>query len=153
MSIEDDIAFLDQVPTLGLLGLDALRILAIGAEERELRTGEVLFKAGDVSDGGYIVHHGQLLLAMPADEPRAADMTVGRHALVGEFALLAQTRRPVTATALEPTLLLRISRSLFVKMLEGFPETAVRLRDYLMARTDRAGRDVYAVRTMLDPKI
>ena len=34
MSIEDDIAFLERVPTLRLLGRTALRILAIGAESR-----------------------------------------------------------------------------------------------------------------------
>jgi len=150
MTIEDDIAFLEQVPTLGLLGRDALRILAIGAEERELRQGEVLFTAGDASDGAYIVQRGRLLLSATGEVP-GGEMTVGRHALVGEHALLTETRRPVTATALEPALLLRISRSLFRKMLEGFPETAVRLRDYLAARTERAGRDLYAVRMMIDP--
>ena len=43
MSIEDDIAFLERVPTLALLGRDALRILAIGAESRYLHDGNVLF--------------------------------------------------------------------------------------------------------------
>ena len=34
MTIEDDIAFLERIPSLRLLGRDALRILAIGAESR-----------------------------------------------------------------------------------------------------------------------
>ena len=34
MSIEDDIAFIERVPTLRMLGRTALRILAIGAESR-----------------------------------------------------------------------------------------------------------------------
>ena len=34
MTIEDDIAFFERVPTLSLLGRAALRILAIGAESR-----------------------------------------------------------------------------------------------------------------------
>ena len=49
MAIDDDIAFLERVPTLGLLGRPALRILAIGAETRRLDGGEVLFNAGDES--------------------------------------------------------------------------------------------------------
>ena len=55
MSIEDDIAFLERVPTLALLGRDALRILAIGAESRYLHDGNVLFSQGEAADAGYVV--------------------------------------------------------------------------------------------------
>jgi hypothetical protein len=34
MGIEDDIAVLERVPTFSVLGRDALRILAFGAENR-----------------------------------------------------------------------------------------------------------------------
>ena len=53
MTIEDDISFFERVPTLSLLGRQALRILAIGAETRYIHGGEVLFNAGDEADGGY----------------------------------------------------------------------------------------------------
>src|SRR5262249_40848807 len=42
MTIEDDIAFFERVPTLSILGRQALRILAIGAETRYIHGGEVL---------------------------------------------------------------------------------------------------------------
>ena len=35
MSIEDDVALLERVPTLRLLGMDSLRTLAIGSEVRD----------------------------------------------------------------------------------------------------------------------
>jgi len=47
VSIEDDIVFIERVPTLRTLGHDALRILAIGAESRYVHKGEVLFLAGE----------------------------------------------------------------------------------------------------------
>jgi len=50
MSIEDDIAFFQQVPTLGNLDRDALRILAIGAESLYVHSGAVLFHAGEQAD-------------------------------------------------------------------------------------------------------
>ncbi len=62
MSIEDDIVFFERVPTLRLLGRDALRILAIGAESRYVHEGEVLFSAGDVADCGYVVQEGSFRL-------------------------------------------------------------------------------------------
>ena len=53
MSIEDDVALLERVPTLRLLGTAALRMLAIGSEQRNFARGDVLFNAGDEADAGY----------------------------------------------------------------------------------------------------
>jgi len=100
MSIEDDIAFLERVPTLGLLGRDALRILAIGAESRYLHDGNVLFTQGEPADAAYVVQEG--LLGLAPVRGNAEALTVGPGTLLGELALLTETQRPVTATALEP---------------------------------------------------
>ena len=62
MGLEDDIAFFEQVPTFAALGKQALRILAIGAETRTLQNGAVLFYAGELAEGGYVVQDGSLLL-------------------------------------------------------------------------------------------
>ena len=66
MTIEDDIAFFERVPTLNLLGRQALRILAIGAQSRYVHGGEVLFNAGEEADGGFVVQEGRFRLAPPA---------------------------------------------------------------------------------------
>jgi len=123
MSIEDDIAFLERVPTLGLLGRDALRILAIGAESRYLHDGNVLFTQGEPADAAYVVQEG--LLGLAPVRGNAEALTVGPGTLLGELALLTETQRPVTATALEPSTVIRIPRTLFLKMLEGYPEAAL----------------------------
>ena len=147
MSIEDDIAFLERVPTLGLLGRDALRILAIGAESRYLHDGNVLFTQGEPADAGYVVQEGLLSLA-PVRNAEA--LTVGPGTLLGELALLTETQRPVTATALEPSTVIRIPRTLFLKMLEGYPEAAVRLRDSFIARAEHSESDMHRVRRVLE---
>ena len=62
MSLEDDIAFLRAGADARGARPQALRILAIGAETRKLPSGAVLFYAGDLADGGYVVQEGSLLL-------------------------------------------------------------------------------------------
>jgi CRP-like cAMP-binding protein len=151
MTIEDDIAFLEKVPSFAVLGRDALRILAIGAESRSLLSGDVLFTVGEAADSGYVVQEGSLNLRSDSTNTGAADVTVTRGALLGELALLTETTRPVTATAAEPAKVIRITRSLFLKMLEGFPDAARRLRDQIATRTNQAARDIMAVRSALDP--
>jgi CRP-like cAMP-binding protein len=149
MTIEDDIAFFERVPTLGLLGRDALRLLAIGSETRYVHGGEVLFAAGDEADAGFVIQEGSFSIVSGLAE-EGEPLVVGRGALIGELALLAETMRPATATALEPSTVLRIPRNLFRKMLEGFPEAARKLRDLLASRNDQSTGDIYGVRGRLD---
>jgi CRP-like cAMP-binding protein len=152
MTIEDDIAFLETVPTFALLGPSALRILAIGSEGRYVHNGEVLFKAGEAADCGYVVQEGSFKLKPERADELAEEVTVGPGVLLGELALLIDTVRPVTAVAAEPSNVMRISRSLFLKMLEGFPEAAQRLRDHIATRANQTARDMTNVRTTLDPE-
>jgi CRP-like cAMP-binding protein len=147
MPIEDDIAFLERVPTLGQLGRQALRILAIGAETRYIRGGQVLFSAGEDADGAYVVQEGRFSLSPSGD---SGTVTVGPCTLLGELALVTETRRPATATALESATVLRIPRPLFIKMLDSFPATARKLREILATRLDQSERELGSVRAVLD---
>jgi CRP-like cAMP-binding protein len=149
MSIEDDIAFFERVPTLNLLGRGALRILAIGVESRYVHSGEVLFRAGEEADCGFVIQEGSFRLASGAAE-NGKSMTVGPGTLLGELALLTGTKRPATATALEPSTVLRISRPLFMKMLEGYPDAAQRLREILAQRIEESARQIETIRGVFD---
>jgi CRP-like cAMP-binding protein len=147
MSIDDDIAFLERVPILKRLGIEALRILAIGAENLHLQSGQILFSAGEVADGAYIIQRGSFSL-----KPQRSDETeviAGPGTLLGESALLAETLRPATAIAREASVVLRISRTMFLKMLEGYPDAAERLRDLMTARSDQWSREIENVRAVL----
>jgi CRP-like cAMP-binding protein len=147
MTIEDDIAFFERVPTLNLLGRDALRILAIGAENRYVHSGEALYRAGESADGAFVVQEGSFSLSV---SPTAGEgIKVGPFTLLGELAMITETKRATTATALEPSSVLRIPRSLFLKMLESFPESARRLRDVLTRRSEHSLSEMFTVRDNL----
>lgn len=150
MTIEDDIAFLERVPTFSQLGFAALQIVAIGSETRHLEDGEVLFRAGETADSGYVIQEGSLKLTQHSAKHADPSMTLGPGALIGELALLTETIRPATAVAAEPTTVLRISRSLFRKVLEGFPEAARTMRDRLAARANQASEEIAIVRGALN---
>ena len=149
MPLEDDIALLEEVPTLALLGRPALRILAIGAETKKVPSGAVLFYAGDLADCGYVVQEGSFML----EDDRAGrheDTHIGPGALLGDLALITDTVRTETATAQEPSVVIRIPRSLFLKMLEGYPEAARSLRDAMAERLNTSTRDLERVKTKFE---
>jgi CRP-like cAMP-binding protein len=146
VSIEDDVAFLEKVPTFAVLGRPALRILAIGAETRNIGSGEVLFRAGDPADAGFVIQEGSFSLTADSAPGDQQTKVATRGALLSEYALFTSTKRTTTAIALAPAVVLRIPRSLFLKMLEGFPEAAVQLRAYFAARLDRTSRELANMR-------
>ncbi|WOH81850.1 cyclic nucleotide-binding domain-containing protein [Bradyrhizobium sp. BEA-2-5] len=137
MSIDDDVALLERVPTLRLLGDASLRMLAIGSEQRDFNAGDVLFKAGDAADAGYVVQRGTFRV-----EEGGAEIIAGPGALIGELALIVAMKRPSTATALERGSVIRVARSLFQRVLESDPAAAVRLRDEFAVRSSQIASDI-----------
>jgi CRP-like cAMP-binding protein len=138
MSIEDDVALLERVPTLRLLGGDALRMLAIGSEQRNLARGDALFFQGDEADCGFVVQRG----AFRIDDGAGAETIAGPATLIGELALVVAMKRPATAVALEQSTVVRIARSLFSRVLESDPAAARRLRDEFANRTSQIASDI-----------
>jgi CRP-like cAMP-binding protein len=138
MSIEDDVALLERVPTLRLLGAASLRMLAIGSEQRNFGRGDVLFNTGDEADAGYVVQRGSFRI----DDGVSAEIVAGPTALIGELALVVAMKRPSTAIALDNSSVIRIPRGLFQRVLESDPAAARRLRDEFATRTSQIASDI-----------
>jgi CRP-like cAMP-binding protein len=141
MSIEDDVALLERVPTLRLLGTTSLRMLAIGSEQRDFAGGDVLFNAGEDADAGYIVQRG----AFRIEDGGGVEIVAGPGALIGELALVVAMPRPSTAIALEHSSVIRVARSLFQRVLESDPAAARRLRDEFANRTSQIASEILMV--------
>jgi CRP-like cAMP-binding protein len=127
MALDDDVRNLARNSTLAELEPEALRLLAFSAETRILRAGDVLFRRGDSADCGFIVLSGAIALTTK-DDGSAAERIVGPQTLLGDLAMIAETRRQVTAVAREASSVLKISRTLFHRVLQEFPLSAERLR-------------------------
>ena len=138
MTLEQDLRRLSAIPLLALLGTEALRLIAFSDETRTLAAGDVLFRRGEASDGGFVVLAGSVGVEVPGEH----DLQVaGPGVLIGERALVADLRRPATATAREPSTVLKITRRLFYRVLAEFPGSAERIRAALaedLARRLRA---------------
>lgn len=145
MSIEDDVALLARVPALNLLGMAALQVLAIGAEQRNYNAGDKLFRIGDIADGGFVVRHGSFKVA----DDLKHETVAGPGTLIGELALMVEMPRSATATALEYSSAVRLSRTLYQRVLESHPDAARRVRDDLAARTNEAASSIARLTTKL----
>jgi CRP-like cAMP-binding protein len=146
MGLEDDIDLLEDVPTLHLLGREALRILAISAQTVDVRGGDELYREGAAADGGLVVVSGAVALQRERRGDGKETLIVRRGALLGETALIVDTNWTCTATAIEPTRLLRIPRTVFLRMLEGEQEAAKKLRRHVARRLEKAIDEIDTLR-------
>lgn len=143
MSIESDIALLERCPTFQLLGREALRVLAISSEQIDFSRGDMLFRAGEDADCGYVVSRGAFRVSFV--DGSSHELIAGVGALIGELALIVPMQRPATAVSLEFSSAIRIHRQLFVRVLESDPAAARRLRDDIAGRTSQAASDIVFV--------
>jgi len=131
MALDDDIRILGSVGLFESFSSEQLRLLAFGAERLVLRAGRELFREGQSADCGYIVVSGKITLFHDADDGRITIRSVSPGAMLGEMALIAQTTRLTGALAEEETEVIRISRAIFRRILEEYPEAAASLHAHI----------------------
>ena len=124
MALDDDIRILSVVRLFEGFTQDQLRLLAFGAETIRLSQDKKLYQEDDEADSAYVVVSGRIIFYREVDGERVTVGTVGEGAMLGELALIADTRRLTSAAAETDAEVLRLNRKMFRRILEEYPETA-----------------------------
>ncbi|MDE1156770.1 MAG: cyclic nucleotide-binding domain-containing protein [Neorhizobium sp.] len=123
MALADDIKLLAQVPLFSQLQGDQLRLVAFGAERRGIAAGQELFRERSPAESAFIVARGRFdLYATDRDGQVSRQRSVGAGTLLSELALVTMVERKFTAVAAEDSETLKITRSLFERLLEEYPD-------------------------------
>ena len=111
----------------------ALAELEAEAEWVSLRSGELLFRLGDVGDAAYIVLSGRLRVVDDSAGERTLN-EVGAGETLGEMAVLSGEARSATVFALRDSLLARLPSAAFHRLIERHPEVLRRISALLVDR-------------------
>jgi CRP-like cAMP-binding protein len=149
MSLDGDIALLKRVPLFADLPTEQLRLIAFSAVRLELVAGQVLFRAGAKAPCGYVVSSGKIEMTVGDAGKIEVVATAEAGTLIGEVALFIETRRPATATAVNPSQVIEIDRKLITRMLNEYPQIAVRMQRMLSDRLTATIFDLAKVRQTL----
>jgi zinc transporter ZupT len=96
-------------------------------QDRQLKAGEILFRAGDAGDALYIVGRGKVEVLTEPGPGNAACSSIaalGEGHAFGEMSLLSGEPRTATIRAVEDTTLLRIAKQDFEQLVAADPELA-----------------------------
>ncbi|MCX7302823.1 MAG: cyclic nucleotide-binding domain-containing protein [Hyphomicrobiales bacterium] len=128
MALDDHIRMLSGVRLFEGFTQEQLRLLAFGAEAMRLPSGKKLYREDDDADSAYIVIRGRIGLFREHEDQHVEVSSAGPGAVLGEMALIADSRRLTSAEALTDADVLRINRSMFRRILEEYPGAAESLR-------------------------
>ena len=133
MALDDDIRILSAVKLFQGFTQEQLRLLAFGAESTFLQADHKLYREDDVADSAYIVVSGRIVLYREQSGDRVPISTVGPGTMLSELALIADTNRLTSASAETDSEVIRLSRKMFRRILEEYPELAMQLHDRILA--------------------
>jgi CRP-like cAMP-binding protein len=127
MSLETDIALLRGAAPLHVLDSEALRLMAFAADMRQLQEEDRLFRKGDWTDGAYMLQKGRIALDA-SGQGYGAPFIAMPGTLIGRLGLFSRVVRSASATALEPSQVLRLSPSLMKRVWQEFPDALLHVR-------------------------
>lgn len=127
MALDDDIRILSDVRLFQGFTQEQLRLLAFGAETTLLQAERKLYREDDEADSAYIVVSGSIVLYREQDGAGVPIAMAGPGTILSELALIADTKRLTSASAATDSEVIRLSRKMFRRILEEYPEIAEQL--------------------------
>ena len=151
MALDDDIRILSGVRLFEGFSQEHLRLLAFGAETMHLAAGRKLYREDDEADSAYVVIRGTIDLFREDDGRRIPVGSVNAGTMLGELALIADTRRLTSAAAATDAEILRLNRKMFHRILEEYPELAVTIRQRIVDDLQALVRRIETVAARITP--
>ncbi|MBC7660871.1 MAG: Crp/Fnr family transcriptional regulator [Chitinophagaceae bacterium] len=106
----------------------------MSGKNKILKKGELLFKAGDSSDGMYVLRKGQIQIFLDKAGTDIFLATVAAGGMIGEMSLFDKKPRSASARAIEETEVTQISNDDFNKIIQQIPKWLVSLMATLSSR-------------------
>lgn len=124
---------------LGSLSVKEQKAVRANGQEVSLMAGETLFSQGDEADAFYVVLSGTMGIFIDQEESqKRLAALINKGETLGELAILAGEARSASVVALRDSVLLKINRSEFDKLIKKHPSISVPMSRILAERLRQA---------------
>src|SRR5712691_5923103 len=114
-----------------------------GKTTREYRNKQIVFSQGDAADAVFYIQSGKVKLTVVSTRGKEAVIGVlERDSFFGEGCMAGQPLRMATASAIQPSTILRVGRTNMIRLLHREPEFAELFTAYLLSRNVRIEEDL-----------
>lgn len=112
---------LQELPLFANLDATKLKFLAFTSERLTYNPGEILMQQGDDGEDAYVILDGAAEVVIETEGKEQVLFELGANKLVGELALLCDSKRTATVRARKTTTALRLNRDVFSEMARQDP--------------------------------
>jgi len=112
-------------------------------ERHVIQAGEILFNEGDPGDSAYLIHSGKIAITQKGVRLGV----LGANTMFGEMALIDGAPRMATASALEHTVLIVVSKAVLDKKIEKTDAFLARLIRIMLKNLREITRQTIANRS------
>jgi CRP-like cAMP-binding protein len=135
--LSNEVELLRRVPLFSGIEPSRLKLLAYTSDVVTYRPGQVLMRQGDIGDAAYVIINGDAEVRISSGAGDIPIATLHAGDFVGEIAILCDTPRTATVSAVSELKALRIRKEPFFELLRQFPEMAVEMTRLLAERLTR----------------
>jgi CRP-like cAMP-binding protein len=136
MNLNEEVELLKGVPIFSKVEPAKLKLLAFTSERMNFAAGQELFHQGDQGDAMYVILGGVADVLIDSQGGQIAVAELKKNGFVGEIAILCDVPRTATIKALQRVVCLRISKDLFLRLINEFPQIAVAVVRELASRVE-----------------
>lgn len=136
MSLDDEVEVLRQIPLFANIEPAKLKLMCFASERLLYNAGEVLFRQGDAGDAAYIVLGGEAEIIAETPNGPLTVAVLTRNDIIGEIAILCDVPRTATVKAGTELTALKVTKDLFFRMVQDFPEMAIEIMRVLAHRLE-----------------
>jgi len=134
---------LKSVPLFSSFSDEQIATVASWGQHRSYPRGAAILRAGEETDGLYIILSGRVKVLIPDEEGREVILSLmSAQEFVGEMGLLDGLPSSATVETLEPCEILRLPRTAFLSCLQGNGEVAMLVLRNLVKRLRDADRKI-----------
>ncbi|MBN4046521.1 cyclic nucleotide-binding domain-containing protein [bacterium AH-315-P15] len=149
MSLREEVELLRKVPVFANVELSKLKLLAFTSERMCFDAGQEVFHQGDAGDAAYVIIEGIAEVLVDSATGPLKILEFEPHAFVGEIAILCDVPRTATVIAKTELHTLRISKELFFRLMEEFPQMAIEIMRVLALRLEHTTAELTTARNRL----
>ncbi len=150
MSIHDQAALLRQIPLFANVDESHLKVLAFATEHVVLLNGQTLIKKGDDAKAAFLIISGEAEAFSDEDDEDTKMTVVMPNSFVGEMAMLGGQPYAATVRATSRLEALKISKELFFRVIDEFPDMAVEVRRVINNRLTGTLNDLSKIKYLLN---
>ena len=140
------LALIRRVPLFAVLNESELAALAEDFTPAHFDAGDVIFQQGDAGHALYLIETGKVRIFVQNEEGQELSVNVcGAGEVFGEMSVIDELPRSASAAAMEPTVLLRLTRERFREHLRRTPQLALAFMKALTGLLRRSTRELDSV--------